>query len=397
MSSFRPDPRGFGTPSSVQLERGFAARIRPPLAARGAAEWLRRTGTAALEAREKGPHWNERPQEDVERLGCAAGAFSAGALRAGVARAVALYSKRRVRQKQSFWSLRTLHARFRTLPAAHMAMWVSRAEKEKEDRRAALRDRRAAAESNPSKLDTPAAPPACPEAAHGATTKWLRLDCSAEPPSDASEVAEEEAPANAEVGRIQWVDDLGCDRRSLRRLPESQGELGQGSYGCCYIFEDEVTGEHVCAKLQKAAGDSEGERALRNEIRIMNTCNHPNVMRAFAVVHCLGIGRYALLMPKCDCDLRAWLEVSRAPAAAEEDDGPARRQRSRILVQLCRGYSHLHGAGYLHLDVKPENVVVQAATGTEGVRLCIADFGISLSWHSCGSADIAYAPASSIQ
>ena len=55
----------------------------------GAAEWLRRTGTAALEAREKGPHWNERPQEDVERLGCAAGAFSAGALRAGAVRAVA--------------------------------------------------------------------------------------------------------------------------------------------------------------------------------------------------------------------------------------------------------------------------------------------------------------------
>ena len=278
-----------------------------------------------------------------------------------------------------------------------MAMWVSRAEKEKEDRRAALRDRRAAAESNPSKLDTPAAPPACPEAAHGATTKWLRLDCSAEPPSDASEVAEEEAPANAEVGRIQWVDDLGCDRRSLRRLPESRGELGQGSYGCCYIFEDEVTGEHVCAKLQKAADDSEGERALRNEIRIMNACNHPNVMRAFAVVHCLGIGRHALLMPKGDCDLRAWLEVSRAPAAAEDDDGPARRQRGGILVQLCRGYAHLHGAGYLHLDVKPENVVVQAATGTEGVRLCIADFGISRSWRPCGSADIAYAPASSIQ
>ena len=129
----------------------------------------------------------------------------------------------------------------------------------------------------------------------------------------------------------------------------------------------------------------------------MNACNHPNVMRAFAVVCCLGIGRHALLMPKCDCDLRAWLEASRAPAVAEEGDEPPRPPRSGILVQLCRGYAHLHGAGYLHLDVKPENVVVQDATGTEGVRLCIADFGISRWWRPSGCADVAYAPASSIQ
>ena len=43
-----------------------------------------------------------------------------------------LYPNRRVRQKQSFWCLRTLHARFRALPAAHMAMWdVARGEGER--------------------------------------------------------------------------------------------------------------------------------------------------------------------------------------------------------------------------------------------------------------------------
>ena len=308
-----------------------------------------------------------------------------------------VYSKRRVRQKQSFWSLVTLHAKFRALPSAHMAMWGARAEKENEERRVILHDRHAAAHGDKRNEETLEAPPAFPENDGGATTRWLRLDCSAEPPSDASEIAEVEARSPTEVDRLQWVDDLGSNRRSLRRLPESLGELGRGSYGCCYIFEDEDSGEHVCAKLQKAADDSDGERALRNELHIMTACNHPNVMRAFAVVRCLGIGRHALLMAKCDCDLRAWLEVSCASAAVEQDHGEARRQRSGVLLQACRGYAHLHGAGYLHLDIKPENVLVQTGTGGEGVRVCIADFGISRSWSPCGSADICYASASSIQ
>ena len=65
-------------------------------------------------------------------------------------------------------------------------------------------------------------------------------------------------------------------------------------------------------------------------------------------------------------------------------------------MQLCRGYAHLHGAGYLHLGVKPENVVVQNATGIEKVRVCVADFGISRSWRIVGHGST-YALASSIQ
>ena len=66
-------------------------------------------------------------------------------------------------------------------------------------------------------------------------------------------------------------------------------------------------------------------------------------------------------------------------------------------MQLCRGYAHLHGAGYLHLDVKPENVVVQHASGIEKVRVCVADFGISREWRVIGSSKTTYALASSIQ
>ena len=308
-----------------------------------------------------------------------------------------LYSNRRVRRKQSFWSLQTLQARFRDLCDKDMAMWKARANKAKKDRERLVRDRSTGTCGVGPTPDVPVAPSSGSNVVEGSTATWLRLDCSVEPPGDASEVAEDEASVDMEVERIQWVDDLGCDIRSLRRLPKKFGALGQGSYGCCYVFEDEVTGEYFCAKLQKTAEDSEGARALQNELRIMNACNHPNVLRGFALVLCRGIQRHALLMPKCDCDLKAWLVSSSASAVAESCDEQIRRERSGLLVQLCRGYSHLHGAGYLHLDVKPENVVVQHASGIEKVRVCVADFGISREWRVIGSSKTTYALASSIQ
>lgn len=308
-----------------------------------------------------------------------------------------VYTKRRVREKRSFWSLLTLHAKFRALPPAHMAMWVARAEKAKEDRRTMLRERPTPAPAGDCDDAAAERPPSPPPAEIQGTTQWLRLDCSAEPPVDASEVLEMSAAVPAGDYRLEWVDDLGCDRRSLRRLPEALGELGRGSYGCCYIYEDEDSGEHVCAKLQKAADDQVGEAALRNELRVMIACNHPNVMRGFAVVRCLGIGRSALLMPKCVADLHVWLQTTLASVVMEHDQIAVTRMCSGILLQACRGYAHLHGAGYLHLDIKPENVVVQSATGVEGVRVCIADFGISRSWSPCKSSLTSYAPASSIQ
>ena len=308
-----------------------------------------------------------------------------------------VYAKRRVPRKEAFWCLPTLHAKFRALPAMEMAAWVERAEKLKEERRVIVKARGEKGHGGECDGSATAAIMAHGQAGHGATTTWLRLDCCAESPGHASEVAEVAVEASVPVDRLRWMDDPGGDLRTMRRLPDSVGSLGSGCYGACYIFEDEDTGEQVCAKLQKTAEDDDGEQALRRELRIMNACNHPNVMRGFSVVRSLGSGRHALLMTKCDCDLWAWLSMAAASAGAEHADARTQQRRSAILLQACRGYAHLHGAGFLHLDIKPENVVVQAATGMQVLRVRIADFGISRTWSPSGSGDTTFAPASRIQ
>jgi serine/threonine protein kinase len=44
-----------------------------------------------------------------------------------------------------------------------------------------------------------------------------------------------------------------------------------------------------------------------------------------------------------------------------------------ILIDLAEGLDHIHDEGYMHLDVKPENVMV---TGNGDIRIC--DFDLSL-------------------
>lgn len=47
----------------------------------------------------------------------------------------------------------------------------------------------------------------------------------------------------------------------------------------------------------------------------------------------------------------------------------------KILLELCMGVSHIHNSGFIHLDIKPANVLI-ASDGT----LKISDFGMASKW-----------------
>ena len=61
----------------------------------------------------------------------------------------------------------------------------------------------------------------------------------------------------------------------------------------------------------------------------------------------------------------------------------------RILIQLGRACAHVHGAGYVHLDIKPANVLVDAHERAPGVpNVCLSDFGISERFRKDGSVKV---------
>ena len=55
--------------------------------------------------------------------------------------------------------------------------------------------------------------------------------------------------------------------------------------------------------------------------------------------------------------------------AAERDE--VARRASSFLAQLLRALDHVHGAGVLHLDVKPENLMV-----TLTLQIKLTDWGL---------------------
>lgn len=154
--------------------------------------------------------------------------------------------------------------------------------------------------------------------------------------------------------------------------PESLGRfqvlerLGAGASGEVLLGLDPKLQRRVAIKLLRArsedepSGDSELAQRLRNEARALAQLNHPNVV----TVHELGSheGRDFMVSELVEGGtLRDWC------ARAERSPG----EIVEVFVQAGRGLAAAHGAGLVHRDFKPENVLVSA----DG-RVRVADFGL---------------------
>jgi serine/threonine protein kinase len=145
-------------------------------------------------------------------------------------------------------------------------------------------------------------------------------------------------------------------------------QLGRGGMGTVWRARDEVLGREVAIKevilppaVDAAARDGLIERT-RREARLAARLNHRNVVTVFDVV---------------DEDGRPWLVMELVPSRSltevVEAEGPLPPARAAELgLQLLGALEAAHGAGVLHRDVKPGNVLITA----EG-RVVLGDFGIA--------------------
>ena len=142
-----------------------------------------------------------------------------------------------------------------------------------------------------------------------------------------------------------------------------RGLVGTGGMSTVYAAFDPQLGRRVALKLLKPdAGHGAGSRArLVREAQAMARLQHANVV----TVHDLGVvgDRLYIAMELVDgCTLGAWLRQ-------EPRDW---RAVVRTFLAAGRGLAAAHGAGIVHRDFKPENVLV-ARDGA--VR--VTDFGVA--------------------
>ena len=147
--------------------------------------------------------------------------------------------------------------------------------------------------------------------------------------------------------------------------------VGQGSFGEVYRAFDPALQRHVALKLLLPRGqDREIEAgALLREARALARIRHPNVVP----IH--GVDRH-------EGRVGFWSDFvhGRTLSALVASQGPlGPREAALIGIDVCKAAAAVHSAGFLHRDIKAENVMRE-----EGGRILLMDFGLT---HEHGTDD----------
>jgi serine/threonine-protein kinase len=148
--------------------------------------------------------------------------------------------------------------------------------------------------------------------------------------------------------------------------------IGAGGMGEVERAEDVDIGRPVAIKrLLPGAATPEGLARFVDEVRIVGTLEHPNVVP----VHDVGIdaeGRYFFVMKYVEGDtLETTIEKLQARDPQALAEYPLAR-RIEIVMELLKALEYAHAQGVVHRDIKPSNIIL----GRYG-ELYLMDWGIS--------------------
>jgi eukaryotic-like serine/threonine-protein kinase len=159
--------------------------------------------------------------------------------------------------------------------------------------------------------------------------------------------------------------------------------LGSGGMGVVFAAHDPQLDRRVALKVLRLDSIGEGSKAgeyterldgagntrdlvrerILTEARALARLSHPNLVTVFEV-GAVGEQLYLAMEHIAGANLNQWLRAD-----------PERSWRDVLgaFVQAGQGLAAAHAAGLVHGDFKPDNVVVEEATG----RVCVVDFGVA--------------------
>ena len=186
---------------------------------------------------------------------------------------------------------------------------------------------------------------------------------------------------NLDTTRIHDKDTTQIHRTpSIRRTPSDQEapapglssvgdytlhrSLGEGGFAEVFLAEDRRTGRQVALKLLRpeVSNNAEIVRRFRSVAERVQALEHPNIVPVYGY-EIVG-ERPAIVMEYVNgASLREVL-AERGPLPVNE--------ALDIALQLCDALIHAHDSGFIHRDVKPENLLITAEGAVK-----LSDFDIA--------------------
>ncbi len=142
-------------------------------------------------------------------------------------------------------------------------------------------------------------------------------------------------------------------------------ELGRGGMGVVYLARERTLDRLVALKVLPAqfmAQPTLRERFLR-ETQLVAGMSHPNIVPIYAVEEHPGAIFYAMGFIDGESLTERVKRAGPLPAG----------EVARVMQEAAWALSYAHSRGVVHRDVKPDNILIERATG----RALLMDFGIS--------------------
>lgn len=136
--------------------------------------------------------------------------------------------------------------------------------------------------------------------------------------------------------------------------------IAEGGMGRVLLAEQGGLRRDVAVKtLRDEFLDADFSERLTREARITGLVEHPNIVPVYALQN---DDRGAPMMVMKNIEGVSWRTVIRDPAhpMLESDRGEALDFHLRVLMSVCDAVSFAHSRGVLHLDIKPDNVMLGA-------------------------------------
>ncbi|KAL7668125.1 hypothetical protein ACOME3_008840 [Neoechinorhynchus agilis] len=140
--------------------------------------------------------------------------------------------------------------------------------------------------------------------------------------------------------------------------------LGRGKFGEVKRCIEKKTGKELAVKIVPVRSEVE-RKDVYNEIEVMNSLQHPRLLQLYDAIDTRH--EIALIM-----ELISGGELFER--VIDEDFILTELLCELYMRQICEGIAFMHNENFLHLDMKPENIL---CVNRDGHRIKIIDFGLA--------------------